>query len=74
MVIHSRRTYGHSVIRGDIRCGPCCTTREPSGRNNEGAWQRAHSLGDWTHVGCTVAPPFSFDAFDLIEDRQPEPS
>ena len=32
-----------------------------------GAWQRARSLGEWTLVGCTVAPPFTFDAFDLAE-------
>lgn len=30
-----------------------------------GAWQSARSLGAWTLVGCTVAPPFVFEAFDL---------
>ena len=25
------------------------------------AWQAAESLGEWTLVGCTVAPCFSFD-------------
>ena len=30
-----------------------------------GAWQSARTLGAWTLVGCTVAPPFTFDAFDL---------
>ncbi|MBL26243.1 MAG: cupin [Rhodospirillaceae bacterium] len=29
------------------------------------AWQSARSLGDWTLVGCTVAPAFSFAGFDL---------
>jgi predicted cupin superfamily sugar epimerase len=29
------------------------------------AWQAARSLGDWTLVGCTVAPGFSFDGFEL---------
>ena len=29
------------------------------------AWQAAESLGDWTLVGCTVAPGFSFDRFEL---------
>jgi hypothetical protein len=29
------------------------------------AWQAAESLGDWTLVGCTVAPGFSFDGFEL---------
>jgi uncharacterized protein len=29
------------------------------------AWQAAESLGEWTLVGCTVAPGFSFDGFEL---------
>ena len=29
------------------------------------AWQAAQSLGDWTLVGCTVAPGFSFEGFEL---------
>jgi hypothetical protein len=30
-----------------------------------GAWQAAESLGDWTLVGCTVAPGFEFVSFEL---------
>ncbi len=29
------------------------------------AWQAAHTLGDWTLVGCTVAPGFEFAGFEL---------
>ena len=29
------------------------------------AWQAAVSLGDWTLVGCTVAPGFDFKGFEL---------
>src|SRR3954467_13908055 len=29
------------------------------------AWQAAVSLGDWTLVGCTVAPGFEFSGFEL---------
>jgi predicted cupin superfamily sugar epimerase len=29
------------------------------------AWQAAQSLGDWTLVGCTVAPAFDFAKFEL---------
>ena len=29
------------------------------------AWQAAHSLGDWTLVGCTAAPGFEFAGFEL---------
>jgi uncharacterized protein len=28
-------------------------------------WQAAQTLGDWTLVGCTVAPGFEFSAFEL---------
>ena len=30
-----------------------------------GHWQTATSLGAWTLVGCTVAPGFSFEGFEL---------
>jgi predicted cupin superfamily sugar epimerase len=29
------------------------------------AWQAAESAGDWTLVGCTVAPGFDFATFEL---------
>jgi len=29
------------------------------------AWQSADSLGDWTLVGCTVAPGFVWEGFEL---------
>jgi uncharacterized protein len=30
-------------------------------------WQRAKSTGEWTLVGCTVAPGFDFAAFEMAE-------
>lgn len=30
-----------------------------------GRWQAARSTGDWTLVGCTVAPGFVFSSFEL---------
>jgi uncharacterized protein len=33
-----------------------------------GHWQRARSTGAWTLVGCTVAPGFSFDGFQIAAD------
>jgi len=30
-----------------------------------GVWQAARSLGPWTLVGCTVAPAFQFEGFEL---------
>jgi predicted cupin superfamily sugar epimerase len=39
-----------------------------------GHWQTAESLGAWTLVGCTVAPAFSFDGFELApSDWRPTP-
>ena len=31
-------------------------------------WQSARSLGDWSLVGCTVAPGFEFAGFELAEE------
>jgi hypothetical protein len=30
-----------------------------------GVWQSAVSLGSWTLVGCTVAPGFTFEGFEM---------
>jgi uncharacterized protein len=36
-------------------------------------WQAAESVGDWTLVGCTVAPGFDFATFELApKDWAPE--
>ena len=38
-----------------------------------GAWQRAKSLGGHTLVGCTVAPAFEFERFEILpEGEAPE--
>ena len=34
----------------------------------QGCWQTATSLGAWTLVGCTVAPGFRFEGFELAPD------
>ncbi|HWY64405.1 MAG TPA: cupin domain-containing protein [Rhizomicrobium sp.] len=33
-----------------------------------GAWQSAKSLGDYTLVGCTVAPGFEFEHFEMAAE------
>lgn len=39
------------------------------------AWQRAEAIGGWTLVGCTVAPGFEFEKFELAaEGWSPGPS
>ena len=37
-----------------------------------GHWQGARSTGSWSLVGCTVAPGFDFEDFQLIDDADPE--
>jgi uncharacterized protein len=41
--------------------------RRPQAVVPAGVWQTALSLGAWTLVGCTVSPPFSFDAFEIAQ-------
>ena len=39
-----------------------------------GWWQAAESLGEWTLVGCTVAPGFEFSGFEMAPpDWRPTP-
>jgi len=49
-----------------ITLGPDLAASErPQAVVGAGAWQAAVSLGDWTLVGCTVAPGFEFAGFEL---------
>ena len=58
-----------------IRLGPDVHADEaPQATVPARAWQAAESLGDWTLVGCTVAPGFDFAGFELApKDWQPLP-
>lgn len=50
----------------EIILGPGIAKGErPQGVVPRGTWQAAASLGEWTLVGCTVAPGFEFKGFDL---------
>jgi predicted cupin superfamily sugar epimerase len=42
--------------------------QRPQGIVPMGAWQNARSLGDFTLVGCTVAPGFEFSGFELAPE------
>ena len=49
-----------------IRLGPDLANGEvPQAIVPAQAWQAAESSGDWTLVGCTVAPGFDFATFEL---------
>jgi uncharacterized protein len=51
-----------------IRLGPDLAAGEvPQTVVPAQAWQAAESTGDWTLVGCTVAPGFDFAKFELAE-------
>ena len=58
----------HTITLGpDVAAG-----QRPQAIVPEGAWQSAESTGDWTLVGCTVAPGFEFASFELAAtDWQP---
>ena len=45
---------------------PAAAGERPQAAVPAHAWQAAQSLGDWTLVGCTVAPGFDFADDDLI--------
>jgi uncharacterized protein len=49
-----------------LRLGPDLAAGEvPQAIVPAQAWQAAESCGDWTLVGCTVAPGFDFATFEL---------
>ncbi len=50
----------HHVLGGDVS-----RAEHPQVVVPQGHWQSAEPLGRWTLAGCTVAPGFEFDAFDL---------
>ena len=59
----------------EIRLGADLAAGErPQGVVPPHAWQSAETTGDWTLVGCTVAPGFEFDHFELApEGWEPGP-
>jgi predicted cupin superfamily sugar epimerase len=48
------------VLGPDVAAG-----QRPQGIVPAGVWQAARPLGDWTLVGCTVAPAFLFEHFEM---------
>jgi predicted cupin superfamily sugar epimerase len=51
------------ILGPDLESG-----QQPQAVVPPGAWQAARSLGDYTLVGCTVAPGFEFSAFEMAPD------
>ncbi len=48
-------SWGKTYLRGEL----------PQAIVPAHAWQAAETTGDWTLVGCTVAPGFDFAKFEL---------
>ena len=52
-----------------LRLGPDIVNGEqPQGIVPASAWQSARSLGEWSLVGCTCAPGFAYDRFELAPE------
>ena len=43
-------------------------SERPQGVVPRNGWQQARSLGAWTLVGCTVAPGFQFEGFEMAPE------
>jgi predicted cupin superfamily sugar epimerase len=54
----ARLTLGPDIMAG----------QQPQAIVPAGAWQAAESHGLWTLVGCTVAPGFEFERFELARE------
>jgi uncharacterized protein len=52
--------YRRLELGADLLAG-----QRPQGVVPTNHWQQAESLGAWTLVGCTVAPGFTFDGFEI---------
>ena len=61
-----RLEIAHAGAVSSVQLGPDLIAGErPQAIVPPHAWQAAESLGDWTLVGCTVAPAFEFAGFEL---------
>ena len=49
-----------TLLGADLAAG-----QRPQGVVPAGVWQTARTLGEWTLVGCTVAPGFRFESFEM---------
>lgn len=59
-VSHEGRTERVHLLGQDLAHG-----QRPQYVVPAGSWQAAEPVLDWVLVGCTVAPAFSFDAFEM---------
>ncbi|KAF5235612.1 hypothetical protein FAUST_6980 [Fusarium austroamericanum] len=55
-------------VRSKILGKELARGQRPQAVVEKAQWQRAESLGEWTLVGCHVAPGFVLEGFELAED------
>jgi predicted cupin superfamily sugar epimerase len=60
LAVGTNGAVARHVLGDDLAAG-----ERPLGVVPTGAWQQARSLGAWTLVGCTVAPAFVFEGFEM---------
>ncbi|KAI0015862.1 cupin family protein [Xylariomycetidae sp. FL0641] len=53
----------HVLLGPDVLAG-----QRPQAVVQVNEWQHAESTGDWSLVGCTVAPAFTFNSFQMAEE------
>jgi predicted cupin superfamily sugar epimerase len=63
LISEDGETIGENVLGADLASG-----QSPQCIVPKGAWQAAEPLGDWTLVGCTVAPGFEFSGFEIAPE------
>jgi uncharacterized protein len=71
LLLRTAGASGVTTVRlgGDLPAG-----ERPQAIIAAGVWQTAQSLGEWTLVGCTVAPGFRFESFELAPSEWQPPS
>jgi predicted cupin superfamily sugar epimerase len=55
-------------VRQKILGGDVMGDQEPQVIVQRGEWQSAESLGEWSLVGCTVAPAFNMENFEMRKE------
>ena len=58
------KILGQQILKGE----------EPQVVVGRNVWQRARSLGEWTLVGCSVAPAFVFEGFEIGDGGRGPPA
>lgn len=55
-------TSGLDVLGDDLTAG-----QRPAVVVADGVWQASRTLGEWSLLGCTMAPPFRWEAMELAD-------